>query len=151
MKVIQVNQTAKHRASKDVKFIEQSISKIIKYLNSKRIRNRPLLAQKKELTVVFLTAVEMQKINSRFRKKNKPTDILSFSGVDEISIGELLLCSDVLKKQAKQHGHSFEAETFYMLIHGLLHLLGYDHEASKAEERLMFRIQDQCFKTLGPV
>lgn len=151
MKVIQVNQTAEHRASKDVKFTELSISKIIRYLSAKKIRNRNLLKEKKEMTVVFLTTQQMKKINFQYRKKNKPTDILSFLSADSGSLGELLLCPKILKKQAKEHGHSVEAETFYMLVHGILHLLGYDHEESAKEEKLMFRIQDQCFKTLGVV
>lgn len=148
MKVIQVNQTAVRQATKDAKFISLSVQKIVRYLSGKKIRNRSLLNEKKELTVVFLTPLQMKKINFQYRKKNKPTDILSFSAVDPGSLGELLLCSAVLKKQAKEHGHSVNAETFYMLIHGILHLLGYDHEASAEEEKLMFRIQDDCFKAL---
>ncbi len=151
MKVIQVNQTAVRQASKDAKFIELSVNKILKYLIAKKVRNRIFLKSKKELTVVFLTPKQMKKINFQYRKKNKPTDILSFAAVESASMGELLLCTAVLRKQAKDHDHSLDAETFYMLIHGVLHLLGYDHEASEKEERLMFRIQDQCFKTLGPV
>jgi probable rRNA maturation factor len=151
MKVIQVNQTEKRTASKNSKFIEKSVLEISRYLLAKKIRNRHLLAEKKELTVVFLTPSQMKKINFQYRKKNRPTDILSFEAADPASLGELLLCPSVLKRQAKEHEHPVEAETFYMLIHGILHLLGYDHEQSAGEERLMFRIQDQCFRTLGPV
>ncbi|MCC2678002.1 MAG: putative metal-dependent hydrolase [Pseudobdellovibrio sp.] len=151
MKVIQVNQTAVRQAAKDAKFIELSVKKIVRYLGTQKIRNKDLLTSKKELTVVLLSPQQMKKINFQYRKKNKPTDILSFAGVEPVSLGELLLCPSVLKKQAKEHDHSMQAETFYMLVHGLLHLLGYDHEASAKEEKLMFRIQDQCFKTLGPV
>ena len=90
----------------------------------------------------------MKNINRQFRKKNKPTDILSFQSADPNSLGELLLCTDVLKEQAVRHGHLFSDEVMYMLIHGLLHLLGYDHEASPKEEKLMFRLQDKCFNDL---
>ena len=151
MKVIQVNETTKPIASKDVRFLESGISRIVHYLSAKKVRNRLLLKKKKEITIVLLSAPKMKKINSKFRKKNYATDILSFPPADPASLGELLLCPDVLKKQAKNQGHSLQDETFYMLIHGVLHLLGYDHEQSKKEEQLMFRIQDQCFKTLGPV
>jgi len=151
MKVIQVNQTAVRQGAKDAKFIELSVKKIVGYLGNQKIRNGALLKSKKELTVVLLSPQQMKEINFQYRKKNKPTDILSFAALEEASLGELLLCPAVLKKQAKEHRHSLEAETFYMLIHGLLHLLGYDHEASAQEEKLMFRIQDHCFKTLGPV
>ena len=159
MKVIQVNQTTKRTASKerkfpakaDEKFIAASLLKIVNDLSTKKIRNRKLLGQKKEITIVFLSTADMKKLNFQFRKKNKPTDILSFPSHDPESLGELLLCPEVLQRQAREHRHSVRAETIYMLIHGVLHLLGYDHEQSKAEERLMFRIQDQCFKTLEPV
>ena len=151
MKVIQVNQTPKRRASKDEKFISDAVIRITGYLKTKKIRNRILLFKKKEVTVVFLTPPQIKKINSQFRKKYKATDILSFSSADPHSLGELLLCTQVLEKQARAHGHSLEIETAYMLVHGILHLLGYDHELSTAEERLMFRIQDQCFSALWPV
>jgi probable rRNA maturation factor len=112
----------------------------------KNIRHKKLLLEKKELTLVFLNKKEIQKINFQFRKKNKPTDVLSFQSEDPQSLGELLFCIDVLKSQAKEQKHSLEQEFLYMLIHGLLHLLSYDHEISKKEEKLMFRLQDQCFK-----
>lgn len=148
MKVIQVNQTAKRHATKSEKQIERAVKKIISYLRQKKVRHRSLLSDKKELTIVYLTPKQMKKINWQFRKKNKPTDILSFASHDPNSLGELLLCRDVLKKQAAEQGHSLYDETVYMLIHGVLHLLDYDHEKSKREEVLMFRIQDQCFQHL---
>jgi probable rRNA maturation factor len=148
MKVIQVNQTQKRRASKDEKFLSATINNIILDLSLRRIRNRNLLVQKKELTVVFLTSAQMRKINFQFRRKNRPTDILSFRSEDPKSLGELLLCQDVLQKQAKGQKHSLQVETTYMLIHGILHLLGYDHELSVWEEVTMFRVQNKCFKNL---
>lgn len=148
MKLIQVNQTKKALASKDIKSLEKVFKQIIKHFESKKIRNQNWLAEKSELTVVFLTAAEMQRINRQFRKKDKPTDVLSFISDDPQSLGELLFCTDVLKKQAAQQKHSLFAETTYMLIHGLLHLLKYDHEISKKEEKLMFKLQDECFSKL---
>jgi probable rRNA maturation factor len=121
---------------------------MLRHFKAKKIRNRKWLESKKELTVVFLSAREMQKINKQFRGKNKPTDVLSFAAVDPSSLGELLFCSEVLKRQAKVQNHSEFAETCYMLIHGFLHLVGYDHELSAAEEKLMFRLQDNCFAEL---
>ena len=134
--------------SKDVQIL---IKKICDYFLSKKVRNKRLLIEKKELSVVFLSSVKMQKINKQFRNLNKPTDILSFASIDPQSLGELLLCIDVLKKQAKSQKHSLRLEISYMLIHGILHLLGYDHEISLNEEKLMFRIQDRCFKKLSLV
>lgn len=122
------------------------IQKICDYLLTIPVRNQKMLCKKKELTVVFLSANEMKKINRQFRKKNSATDILSFVSGDPKSLGELLLCLDVLKKQSKRQKHPLKNEVTYMLIHGILHLLGYDHEISSKEEKLMFKLQDRCFE-----
>ncbi len=147
MKVIIVNPSEKPPiASKDLQILTQ---KICDYFLTKKLKNKSFLKRAKELTLVFLNASEMKKINRQFRNKNKPTDILSFSSPDLQSLGELLLCVDVLKKQAKNQKHSLKSEISYMLIHGILHLLGYDHEVSPQEEKTMFNLQDNCFKELG--
>jgi probable rRNA maturation factor len=148
MKLIQVNQTKKALASKDLKSLDKVFKKIIKHLKSKKVRHLAWLTEKKELTVVYLTSAEMQRINRQFRRKNKPTDVLSFISDDPKSLGELLFCTEVLKSQAVQQKHSLFAETTYMLIHGILHLLEYDHEISAKEEKLMFKLQDECFQKL---
>lgn len=148
MKLIQVNQTKKALSAKDAKSLAKVFKQVVKHFQTKKIRNQNWLSEKKELTVVFLDSAEMQRINSQFRKKNKPTDVLSFTSDDPSSLGELLFCTDVLKKQAVQQKHSLFAETTYMLVHGILHLLEYDHEISKKEEKLMFKLQDECFDKL---
>lgn len=129
------------------KKIQKFLDAVIRGLKKKHLRNLKLL-KAKTVTLVFLDPPQMKKINKQFRGKNKPTDVLSFFSAEEDSIGEILFCPDVLKKQAKDQSHSFENEFLYMLIHGLLHLLGYDHERSIAEEKLMFKIQDQLFAQL---
>lgn len=148
MKLIQVNQTSKTRSSQDEKRLQKIFDAVLRHFKTIKIRNQKSLSSKKELTVVFLSAAEMRKINKQFRGKNKPTDVLSFASDDPNSLGELLFCSEVLKQQAKEQNHSEFAETCYMMIHGLLHLLGYDHELSASEEKLMFRLQDKCFAEL---
>ncbi len=90
----------------------------------------------------------MKKINFQYRKKNYATDVLSFRPAEEVSMGELIFCLPVLKKQALAQKHSLHNELLYMIIHGVLHLLGYDHEKSKDEEKLMFAIQEACFQQL---
>jgi probable rRNA maturation factor len=106
---------------------------------------RDLKLPNSELTVVFLNTAPAKKINQQYRKKNYATDVLSFESEIPGELGELIMCPQVLKKQAKEHGHNFRAELAYMLIHGVLHLLGYDHEKSEKEAKKMFRIQDQLF------
>jgi probable rRNA maturation factor len=87
-----------------------------------------------------------KKLNKKMRQANYATDILSFCGDEGDSFGELVICPQVLKKQAKEHGFSFQHELIYMLIHGVLHLLGYDHEQHQRKASEMFRIQDKIFQ-----
>ena len=112
-----------------------------------RLRNKNLLGLK-VITLVFLSSAEMKKINKTYRGKNKTTDVLSFSPTATDSIGELVFCIDVLKNQAAEQKHSLGHEFLYMLIHGLMHLLKYDHEISKREQVTMFKLQDKLFVEL---
>lgn len=101
-----------------------------------------------DLTVVFLDVKPARKINKQYRGKDYATDVLSFSSEVAGELGELVLCPQVLIRQAREHDLSFKAELSYMLIHGVLHLLGYDHEKSAREAAKMFKIQDQLFDRL---
>lgn len=95
-----------------------------------------------------------QQLNFRYRKINKPTDVLAFPFYhfykEEINFGEsdwqdlgdIFLCYPVVVKQAREKKRSFEQEIFFLFLHGLLHLLGYDHEKTK-EKKTMFSLQDK--------
>lgn len=119
-------------------------------LEKELVREKIIKAKdlKKDLTIVMLSSANMRKLNSEFRGKDYATDVLSFAAVEDEAMGELALCPQVLKKQAKEHGLTYSQELGYMLIHGVLHLLGYDHERSKKEEKLMFTLQDRIFDRL---
>lgn len=143
--VNQVKSIGNNRVSK--KKLQVKFNLILKVLETKKLRNKSRL-KAPELTVVFLSPAEMKKINLKFRKKNKPTDILSFFGSNAASMGELLMCPTVLKRQANEYGHSYEQELLTMLVHGVLHLLGYDHELSKSEDRLMFSLQEKVLESV---
>lgn len=89
------------------------------------------------------------KLNSEFREKNRETDVLSFPTQDnyrnnkadifisEVEIGDIFICADVCKQQAIEFKISFEEELVHLLVHGFLHLCGFDHELSEKEEALM--------------
>lgn len=100
---------------------------------------------KKELLLVLVNSRDSARFNKAFRKRDKPTDVLSFAPIEKTGFGELVLCVPVLKIQARDHGQSLEKELGYMIIHGVLHLLGFDHEKSPREARRMFKIQDDLF------
>lgn len=128
------------------KFLQQWLQSTLKTL----AKERQLALSKADIVVVFLDQRVAKKINRSYRRKNYATDVLSFQGEwpNATDLGELVLCPEVLRKQAKEHGHSFKAEIGYMLIHGVLHLLGHDHEKSNSEAERMFKIQDQLFDRL---
>lgn len=71
---------------------------------------------------------EIKDLNKRFRKKNKPTDVLSFGSDQTDLIGSIVIDLDTAGQQAKEFKHSLEREVLELFIHGCLHLLGFDHE-----------------------
>lgn len=142
MKLTIVNQTSEKL---NTQRLNKTLGLILNNLKKKRLRQKVKLTLNKEIIFVFLKPMSMKKINLQFRGKDKPTDVLSFTSADNATLGELLFCTSVLKKQAKEQNHSFESELTYMMIHGILHLLGYDHEISDSEHALMFEIQNSCF------
>ena len=68
--------------------------------------------------------------------------------MDDESLGDLVICLDVIKRQAKEHGLTVQEELGYMVLHGFLHLLGYDHEANVRDAKKMFTLQDDLFEKL---
>lgn len=95
----------------------------------------------------------IQKINKNYRKIDKPTDVLSFSMWENQSIktallGEIYISYDQAKIQAREYEHSFEREICFLLIHGIFHLLGYDH-IQKEDEKIMFAKQKIVMKNLA--
>lgn len=103
---------------------------------------------KNEITVVFVTPQKMKNLNTTYRKKTYVTDVLSFHGTNE-SFGELVLCPSKIISQAKIVGHGYQNELDFLIIHGLLHLLGYEHESSDKDATKMYRLQDQLVRTLN--
>lgn len=101
----------------------------------------------------------MRKLNHQYRNKDEPTDVLSFPIYDElvdsnfknrgtIEIGDLYICPEVAITKAEQNNKTLEQEYYFLVVHGFLHLLGYDHERSADEERLMFEIQDKIIEII---
>ncbi len=101
-----------------------------------------------ELTIAFLDATQARELNKMYRSRDYATDVLSFGDDIEGTLGELAICPEVVQKQAADHGMSFDEELGYMILHGMLHLLGFDHEQSKTEERIMLSLQDSIFENL---
>jgi probable rRNA maturation factor len=106
-----------------------------------------------ELSLALIGNLEIKKLNARYRKKDYATDVLSFP-VEGIILKETRLLGDVVvsvekaAEQAKARGHSSEQELVTLLIHGVVHLIGYDHERSAREARAMRRVEKRIYRQL---
>ena len=95
-----------------------------------------------EISVLFMEDIGIRQLNKEFRNVDKATDVLWFpqnqddclSFPDEKILGDIAISLDKANFQAKEHGLAFKEEIILLLIHGILHLLGYDHEISEQEE-----------------
>lgn len=141
MKILLVNNSGKPVPS------EVWLGKWAKSLANLLIKKGFKRVAKKELVLVFVTSPEMKRLNNQYRGKNYATDVLSFESADPDCIGELVMCLPVLRAQAKRTGLSERGELGYMIVHGVLHLLGFDHE-NKKDEIKMFALQDSLYATL---
>ena len=98
-------------------------------------------------SVVFVDEEEIQRINKEYRKIDKITDVISFAFEDNNKmvyntfrlLGDIYICIPQMKKQAIEYGHSEKRELSFLAVHGLLHLLGYDH-MNESDEKEMFLI-----------
>lgn len=113
------------------------------------------------LEVVITDKEGIQRLNEEFRKIDRPTDVLSFPTLDGIRekkllkaehpydadengnlfIGSIVVCEEVAKEQAEEYGHSFERELNYLVVHGVCHLLGYDHMTD--EDKVQMRAKEE--------
>ena len=100
-----------------------------------------------EVNLVFVDVAEMTELHIKWMDEGGPTDVLSFPmdiPVDEneaVTLGDIVISPIVAADQAAAAGHSAEREIFILAVHGLLHILGYDH-ANPADEKIMFAKQE---------
>ncbi len=91
----------------------------------------------KNIELILTNDKEIKEMNKQFRNKDKATDVLSFplEEMPGMPLGSIVISIDTAKKGGKEYGHSVEDEIKLLFLHGLLHLLGYDHETDKGEMR----------------
>lgn len=107
-----------------------------------------------EVSLSLVTEEEIHKLNREYRGKDAPTDVLSFPMNEDFQLeeekilGDVIISTSAVVDQAKDYGHSIKRELAYLFIHGLLHLLGYDHlksdekkEMRKVEEEILNRLE----------
>ena len=116
----------------------------VRNLTKRRLNTRELICLgenilKKErkgrmaLSLLFVGPLKMRQLNRVHRGNDKPTNVLAFSGGKE-ALGEIVLCPFVIAKDALEYKIAFKRAISWMFVHGLLHLLEYDHETKKDEE-----------------
>ena len=107
--------------------------------------------------VIFVDSEKIRNLNKEYRKIDRETDVISFAledGEGNINfefgrlLGDIYICVSKMKAQAKEYGHSIEREMGFLTVHGLLHLLGYDH-MNKEEEKIMFKKQEEILNAYG--
>jgi len=87
-----------------------------------------------EVSVALVSDARMRALNRQYRRQDKATDVLSF--VADAPLGDIVIAAGVARRQAKEAGHSYQAELRVLALHGLLHLLGYDHHDAKDKGRM---------------
>ncbi len=112
-----------------------------------------------EISLTIVTNDEIQKINSKFRNIDRPTDVLSFPLIDfangeepdfteTVILGDIVISIEKAISQAEEYGHSLERELGFLTAHSMLHLLGYDH-IEPEEEKIMFAKQKEILNNIG--
>ncbi len=118
---------------------------------------------KVSVDVSFVSQEEIKRLNKEYRKVNEVTDVLSFPTLElkpyqkivlsdfatdinpdtkHLHLGDIIICEDVARKQAEEYGHAYEREVYYLLEHGYLHLLGFDH-MTDADKVLMRYVEEK--------
>lgn len=111
------------------------------------------------VSLIFVNSAEIHEINMQYRGIDRPTDVISFALKDvedeyqneelDNELGDIFINVDAIKSQALEYGHSESRELGFLFGHGLLHLLGYDHE-SKEDEIEMFQLQEEIIDEIIP-
>jgi len=97
-------------------------------------------------TIAFVSDKRIRELNRQFRGIDKATDVLSFPAEEEANLGDVAVSVETAAVQAKENGLSFEDEISQLILHGLLHLCGYDHETDNGE---MNRLELKLRRRLG--
>lgn len=132
--------TTEYDLNEEIKHMKKNLKKCLKIEKVKNAR----------FNVILIDNKEIKEINAKYRNINKETDVISFALEDEKEentflnkriLGDIYISVDKAKSQSKEYGHSLIRELSFLSVHGLLHLLGYDH-IEKEDEKIMFEKQE---------
>jgi probable rRNA maturation factor len=103
------------------------------------------------ISIAFVSPEEIHKLNKKYRKKDKPTDVLSFERVSDFKeeAAEIIVCPAMVREKSQDSKLPLKKELAKILIHGILHTLGYDHEISEKDAVLMEEKEAMYFKKIS--
>ncbi|MEK7629008.1 MAG: rRNA maturation RNase YbeY [Patescibacteria group bacterium] len=135
---------------RNVKFSYSGIdkNKILKSVNSCLPKNKTVA----DYGLIFVSKKKMAELNKKYRAKNKPTNVLSFETdlSDDLGAGDVVICPAVVLEEAKKYGFTQKKWMTRLVVHGILHLAGYDHLLGK-DEVVMTGLENKILKKLGVV
>jgi len=120
---------------------KKSFQKIAEIILKKELTDRSYL--ERNLSIVLVGQGKIKELNKKYRKENSITDVLSFPYDDS---GEIVICPEEVKNNAKKYNSTYKEELTRVLIHGILHLLGYNHEKSEKETKKMRKKEEYYLK-----
>jgi probable rRNA maturation factor len=103
---------------------------------AKRIYKAEKLSDSKKTHVILCSNIKIKKLNSMFRNKNRATDVLSFNYDENDMLGEIYISLQRAKTQAKEYKVTYDNEVLRLFVHGMFHLLGFDHETEKDKKKM---------------
>jgi len=127
--MVEVNNLSEKYGKLDKNFLKKTAEKVLKGEKA---------GKGGEISIAIVDSSEIRKLNRKYRKKDKATDVLSFGKIGE-EVPEIIICPEEVEK----NGKNFKKEMAEVVIHGTLHLLGYEHEKKKEDAEKMFSKQEK--------
>lgn len=143
-----INQTNEKSWKNYRTYISQIVSRTVTVLS---------LDKKYDFSIILVDAKTIHEINREYRKIDKETDVISFASLDDssfldmedsVELGDIFINVQAIREQANDYGHSLKREFCFLVTHGILHLLGYDH-LNKDDEKIMFDLQEEILNEIA--
>jgi probable rRNA maturation factor len=159
--VVSINNFTKNEI--DEGWLKEKTEKILEFIREQDKDSISTKEEDLELSLAVVGDGRMKKLNKLYRGKNKTTDVLAFEEKSAVGclekefiyppdgrqrLGEIVVCYPRAKKQARQKDHSLEKELTILLIHGMLHLMGYDHERGEKDKEEMEEIEGNILEKI---
>ncbi len=146
-----MKQPAKNKLALSVQYADPRLKENLPRTSLRRWIQAALFAPA-ELTLRFVDAEEGKLLNRDYRHKDYATNVLTFAYTEdeaaEVTQADIILCTDVLMREAQEQGISLEAHAAHLVVHGVLHAQGYDHETDEEAEE-MEQLETEILATLG--